>query len=95
MTSLTRALCRLSTAAGRFNKKPKRGLAYLQQQGLLGPAADDVAELFHNDDRLNKTLVGDFMGENETCVGADVTLVLVAAANTRLFSCITSVRLVS
>ena len=49
----------------RFNKKPKRGLAYLQQQGLLGPSAEDVAELFHNDDRLNKTLVGDFMGENE------------------------------
>ena len=49
----------------RFNKKPKRGLAYLQQQGLLGPSAEDIAELFHNDDRLNKTRVGDFMGENE------------------------------
>lgn len=26
---------------------------------------DDVADFFHNDDRLDKTAIGDFMGEND------------------------------
>ena len=37
-----------------FNKKPHKGISYLQEQGLLGKNPDDIAELFHNDDRLNK-----------------------------------------
>ena len=38
----------------RFRKKAKKGLAYLQEHGLLGPSADDIAEFFHMDDRLDK-----------------------------------------
>ena len=38
----------------RFNKKPMKGIHYLQEQGLLGTSVDDVAEFFHNDDRLDK-----------------------------------------
>ena len=38
----------------RFNKKPIKGIHYLQEQGLLGTSVDDVAEFFHNDDRLDK-----------------------------------------
>ena len=38
----------------RFNKKPKKGIQYLQDQGLVGNRAEDVAELFHNDERLDK-----------------------------------------
>ena len=34
-----------------------KGIHYLQEQGLLGTSVDDVAEFFHNDDRLDK--VGD------------------------------------
>ena len=48
-----------------FNKKPKKGIAYLQDQGLLGNTPDDIAEWFHNDERLDKMCVGDFLGENE------------------------------
>lgn len=48
-----------------FNKKPKKGLAYLQEQGLLGNSPDDIAEWFHSDERLDKTVVGDFLGDNE------------------------------
>ncbi|KAL4236729.1 Brefeldin A-inhibited guanine nucleotide-exchange protein 1 [Mactra antiquata] len=48
-----------------FNKKPKKGVQYLQDQGLLGTSPDDIAELFHSDDRLDKTQVGDYLGENE------------------------------
>ncbi|XP_052777069.1 brefeldin A-inhibited guanine nucleotide-exchange protein 1-like isoform X4 [Mya arenaria] len=49
-----------------FNKKPMKGVRYLQDQGMLGTSPDDIAELFHSDDRLYKTVVGEFLGENET-----------------------------
>ncbi|XP_021363171.1 brefeldin A-inhibited guanine nucleotide-exchange protein 1-like isoform X5 [Mizuhopecten yessoensis] len=48
-----------------FNKKPYKGLHYLQEQGMLGTAPDDLAEFFHSDERLDKTVLGDFLGENE------------------------------
>ncbi|XP_060073397.1 brefeldin A-inhibited guanine nucleotide-exchange protein 1-like [Ylistrum balloti] len=48
-----------------FNKKPYKGLHYLQEQGMLGTAPDDVAEFFHSDERLDKTVLGDFLSENE------------------------------
>ncbi|XP_074643889.1 brefeldin A-inhibited guanine nucleotide-exchange protein 1-like [Tubulanus polymorphus] len=48
-----------------FNKKPKKGLQYLQDQGLLGNRPDDIAEFFHSDERLDKTVIGDYLGENE------------------------------
>ena len=38
----------------RFKKKPRKGLQYLQEHGLLGPSPDDIAEFFHMDDRLDK-----------------------------------------
>ncbi|ROT72630.1 putative brefeldin A-inhibited guanine nucleotide-exchange protein 1 isoform X2 [Penaeus vannamei] len=46
-----------------FNRKPRRGLAFLQAQGLLGPSPEDLAKFFHDDDRLDKTQVGDFLGD--------------------------------
>ncbi|KAH9518440.1 Brefeldin A-inhibited guanine nucleotide-exchange protein 1 [Bulinus truncatus] len=48
-----------------FNKKPIKGIQYLQEQEMLGKLPEDIAELFHNEERLNKTAVGDFLGENE------------------------------
>jgi Sec7 domain len=38
----------------RFNKKPKKAIIYLQEQGLLGKRVEDIAEFFHHDDRLDK-----------------------------------------
>ena len=38
----------------RFNKKPRKGISYLQEQGMLGSTPDDIAELFHNDERLDR-----------------------------------------
>ena len=49
----------------RFNKKPKKGLLYLQEQRLIGNSPEDVAEFFHNDDRLDRTVIGDYLGDNE------------------------------
>ncbi|XP_046659778.1 brefeldin A-inhibited guanine nucleotide-exchange protein 1 isoform X2 [Homalodisca vitripennis] len=53
------------TGIDMFNRKPKRGISFLQEQGLLGASASEVAEWLHIDDRLDKTGIGDFLGENE------------------------------
>lgn len=36
----------------RFNKKPKRGIQYLQEQGMLGSTAEDIAQFLHQEERL-------------------------------------------
>ncbi|XP_069166610.1 brefeldin A-inhibited guanine nucleotide-exchange protein 1 isoform X3 [Procambarus clarkii] len=46
-----------------FNRKPMRGIAFLQSQRLLGPTPEDIAKFFHDDDRLDKTQIGNFLGE--------------------------------
>lgn len=46
-----------------FNRKPRRGLAFLQQANLLGTTPWDIAEFFHADERLDKNQIGDFLGE--------------------------------
>ncbi|KAK4009871.1 hypothetical protein OUZ56_019014 [Daphnia magna] len=46
-----------------FNRKPRRGLQYLQSQKLLGEEAVDVARFLVTEERLDKTVVGDFLGE--------------------------------
>ncbi|KAF0301335.1 Brefeldin A-inhibited guanine nucleotide-exchange protein 1 [Amphibalanus amphitrite] len=46
-----------------FNRKPKRGLAFLQRQGLLKDTPDSIAAFFHEDHRLDRTVLGDFLGE--------------------------------
>ncbi len=48
-----------------FNKKPKKGLAFLQDNDLLGRSSEAIANFLHEDPRLDKTAIGDFMGENE------------------------------
>ncbi|XP_043923098.1 brefeldin A-inhibited guanine nucleotide-exchange protein 1 [Protopterus annectens] len=48
-----------------FNKKPKRGIQYLQDQGMLGTTPEDIAQFLHQEERLDSTQVGDFLGENE------------------------------
>jgi len=47
-----------------FNRKPKRGIQFLQDQGYLGKTPKEIAEFFHNEDRLDKTQVGEFLGES-------------------------------
>lgn len=48
-----------------FNRKPRRGITFLQEQGLLGSSYLEVAKFLHSDERLDKTFIGDFLGENE------------------------------
>lgn len=40
--------------AGRFNKKPLKGIQYLQEQEMLGKLPEDIAEFLLNEERLNK-----------------------------------------
>ncbi|XP_072315866.1 brefeldin A-inhibited guanine nucleotide-exchange protein 2 [Eucyclogobius newberryi] len=47
-----------------FNKKPKRGVQYLQDQGMLGSTEEEIAQFLHQEDRLDTTQVGEFLGEN-------------------------------
>uniref|UniRef100_A0A6Q2YHE8 SEC7 domain-containing protein n=1 Tax=Esox lucius TaxID=8010 RepID=A0A6Q2YHE8_ESOLU len=47
-----------------FNKKPKRGVQYLQDQGMLGTTAEDIAQFLHQEERLDTTQVGEYLGEN-------------------------------
>ncbi|CAF0723278.1 unnamed protein product [Brachionus calyciflorus] len=48
-----------------FSKKPKKGLQFLQDNELLGRSAEEIACFFLEDNRLDKTAIGDFLGENE------------------------------
>ena len=50
---------------GRFNVKPKKGIAFLQDQGMIGTTAADIAEFLAAEERLSPGQVGDFIGENE------------------------------
>jgi hypothetical protein len=52
-----------------FNKKPKKGIAYMQQQGMLGTSIEDIALFLRRTKGLNKTLIGDYLGErDDTCI---------------------------
>ena len=46
-----------------FNRKPKKGITYLQENGLLGNRSEDIASFLLNDERPDKAVVGDFLGD--------------------------------
>ncbi|XP_059050657.1 brefeldin A-inhibited guanine nucleotide-exchange protein 1 [Achroia grisella] len=48
-----------------FNRKPKKGVAFLQEQSLLGTSTKEIAEWLLTDERLDKTFVGEYLGEND------------------------------
>uniref|UniRef100_A0A671MIR8 Brefeldin A-inhibited guanine nucleotide-exchange protein 1-like n=1 Tax=Sinocyclocheilus anshuiensis TaxID=1608454 RepID=A0A671MIR8_9TELE len=48
-----------------FNKKPKRGIQYLQEQGMLGTTPEDIAQFLHQEERLDSIQVGEFLGDND------------------------------
>jgi len=47
-----------------FNRKPKRGLEFLQKHGHLGTTESDIAKfLYQNSDKLDKTTLGEYLGD--------------------------------
>ncbi|XP_055372240.1 brefeldin A-inhibited guanine nucleotide-exchange protein 1 [Condylostylus longicornis] len=55
----------METGIEMFNRKPKKGVAFLQEKELLGKNVEDVADWLHKEDRLDKTIIGDYLGEND------------------------------
>ena len=47
-----------------FNRKPKRGIEFLQKHGYLATSDLDIAKfLYANSDKLDKTTLGEYIGE--------------------------------
>lgn len=57
---------------------PKKGIEYLQEHGLLQATPEDVAAYLYKGEGLNKTAIGDYLGEknpfNEKVLKAFVEL---------------------
>ena len=49
----------------RFAQNPKKGIAFLQEKGVIGSEAADIARFFHNEERLDKAVIGDYLGEGK------------------------------
>jgi len=49
-----------------FNQKPRKGLEFLQKHGLVGTAPKDIADFLNKEDtRLDRTVIGDFLGDQD------------------------------
>lgn len=55
----------METGIDMFHRKPKKGVQFLQDQNLLGAGVTDVAKWLLNDERLDNTVVGEYLGEND------------------------------
>ena len=54
---------RFDTGVFKFNSKPKAGVKFLQEHGLIGTTAEAVAHFFHTYPGLDKTAIGEYMGD--------------------------------
>jgi hypothetical protein len=48
-----------------FNKKPRKGIEFLVKANKVGESAEDVASFLRNGTGLDKTMIGDYLGEKE------------------------------
>ncbi|CAL5401165.1 unnamed protein product [Camellia sinensis] len=48
-----------------FNRKPKKGIEFLINANKVGNSAEDIAAFLKDASGLNKTLIGDYLGERE------------------------------
>ncbi|GJZ38549.1 brefeldin A-inhibited guanine nucleotide-exchange protein 2-like protein [Tanacetum coccineum] len=48
-----------------FNRKPKKGIEFLIKVNKVGSSPEEIAEFLKNASGLNKTLIGDYLGERE------------------------------
>lgn len=56
----------LNNAIKQFNFKPKRGLKLLLDNGFIpSNSAEDIAQFFFNQERINKKSLGEFLGEGD------------------------------
>jgi len=48
-----------------FSQKPKNGLAFLHSQRFVGNDPESIANFLHDEERLDKGMVGDYLGDGE------------------------------
>ncbi|KAI3449141.1 hypothetical protein Pfo_005806 [Paulownia fortunei] len=48
-----------------FNRKPKKGIEFLINANKVGDSPEEIASFLKNASGLNKTLIGDYLGERE------------------------------
>ena len=48
-----------------FNRKPRKGIDFLVKAKKVGESPDEIAIFLKNATGLNKTMIGDYLGENE------------------------------
>ncbi|GAB2271567.1 Brefeldin A-inhibited guanine nucleotide-exchange protein 2 [Dionaea muscipula] len=48
-----------------FNRKPKKGIEFLINANKVGNSPEEIAAFLRNASGLNKTLIGDYLGERE------------------------------
>lgn len=53
----------MSIGRKKFNMDPKKGIEYLIEHKLLTDTAEDVAKFLYNGEGLNKTAIGEYLGE--------------------------------
>ncbi|KAF6720155.1 Cytohesin-1 [Oryzias melastigma] len=54
-----------SNGKKKFNMDPKKGISYLVENKLLDGSAQSIAEFLYKGEGLNKTAIGEFLGERE------------------------------
>ena len=60
----------------RFNRKPNKGIAFLQSHQMIGASPTEIAEFLMTETRLHPAEVGDYLGENEKWVVAYCVFVI-------------------
>ncbi|XP_056308655.1 cytohesin-3 [Danio aesculapii] len=55
---------RIQCGKKKFNMDPKKGIQYLVDNGLLEWKPESVAEFLYKEEGLNKTAIGNFLGES-------------------------------
>ncbi|MCL4139921.1 UNVERIFIED_CONTAM: hypothetical protein GTU68_053228 [Idotea baltica] len=53
----------MSIGRKKFNMDPKKGIEYLIENGLLQNTPNDIAQFLYKGEGLNKTAIGDYLGE--------------------------------
>lgn len=48
-----------------FNKKPRKGIEFLIKANKVGESAEEVASFLRDGTGLDKTMIGDYLGEKE------------------------------
>ncbi|GMH32506.1 hypothetical protein BSKO_00340 [Bryopsis sp. KO-2023] len=69
LTQIREYKTRLLKGIALFNKSPKKGMEFLLDEGVLADDPDEIASFFGKTDGLNKTMIGEFLGDmKEMCI---------------------------